>query len=128
LESQHVCVQYDRLVVVRDFSLQLEAGELMGLIGPNGAGKTSLFRALAGLQPLTAGRVRVLGMDVVPGNHDAMGSIGFAPDTPPAYETLTVAQFLEFIGRAYGLRLDTIGERVDFWLEQHWLTDKRESK
>src|SRR5438067_11985248 len=100
----------------------------MGLIGPNGAGKTSLFRGLAGLQPLAAGRVRVLGMDVRPGRHDAMGSIGFAPDTPPAYEGLSVADFLEFIGRAYGLRLDTIGERIDFWLEQLWLTEKREAK
>lgn len=128
LEAQRVRVQYDRFVAVHAVDLRLEAGCLMGLIGPNGAGKTSLFRGLAGLQPLTAGRVRVLGRDVLPGRRDAMSNIGFAPDTPPVYEPLTVAQFLEFIGRAYGLARTMIAERIDFWLEQLWLTDKRNEK
>ncbi len=54
--------------------------------------------------------------------------IGFAPDTPPIYEELLVADFLRFIGRAYSLSLTTIEERIDFWLEQLWLADRREAK
>jgi len=125
LEAERVWVHYGRVAAVRGVSLTLHAGELMGLIGPNGAGKTSLFRGLAGLQPLTAGRVRVLEQDVLPGRHETLGRIGFAPDTPPVYETLTVAQFLEFIGRGYGLSATMIEERTGFWLDQLWLAEKR---
>lgn len=128
LEAEHLRVQYDRLIAVADVTLRLDAGQLMGLIGPNGAGKTSLFRGLTGLQPLVAGRVRVMGMDVLPGRHDAMSQIGFAPDTPPMYDTLTVAQTLEFAGRAYGVRTGIVAERIDFLLEQLWIAEKRNEK
>jgi ABC-2 type transport system ATP-binding protein len=128
LNAEHVRVEYGKFVAVSDVHLQIEGGQLVGLVGPNGAGKTSLFRGLAGLHALAAGRVRVLDEDVVPGNIAALGSIGFAPDTPPVYDTLTVDTFLHYIGRAYGLQRGIIDERIDYWLEQLWLSDKRRAK
>lgn len=128
LEAENIRVHYGKLAAVRNVSLRLEAGQLLGLVGPNGAGKTSLFRALVGLQPLTSGRVRVLGDEVGPGRLATAARIGFAPDTPPTYDGLTVDAFLRFIGRAYGLDSQTIGERIDHWLEQLWLQDKRQAK
>ena len=50
--------------IVNGVSLQLEAGEFVGVIGPNGAGKTSLFNLICGLNPATSGRVRLLGNDI----------------------------------------------------------------
>jgi molybdate transport system ATP-binding protein len=47
-----------------DLRLHISAGEVLGLLGPNGAGKTTALRALAGLQPLTAGHVTLAGLDV----------------------------------------------------------------
>ncbi|GAB3403151.1 ABC transporter ATP-binding protein [Flindersiella endophytica] len=47
-----------------DVRLRIEPGEVVGLLGPNGAGKTTTLRALAGLQPLSAGYVRLAGADV----------------------------------------------------------------
>jgi molybdate transport system ATP-binding protein len=47
-----------------DLTLRINAGEVVGLLGPNGAGKTTALRALAGLQPLTAGHVTLAGRDV----------------------------------------------------------------
>lgn len=52
-----ITVRRNAAVVVRDLSLELRGGELVGLIGPNGAGKTSLLRALCALDPLAAGRI-----------------------------------------------------------------------
>ncbi|MBC8106053.1 MAG: ABC transporter ATP-binding protein [Anaerolineae bacterium] len=117
-------VQFDDLVAVRDVSLKLPASCLVGLIGPNGAGKTTFIRALAGLQAPTRGLVHVLGERVVPGNIAALRHIGFTPDTPPAYDELTVRQFLQMIGKGYQLSTSEADERIDFWLEKVWLTDK----
>ena len=50
------------------------------------------------------------------------------PDAPPAYEELTIAHYLGFIGRAYRLGLDETEDRLDFWLEQLWLEQKMDVK
>lgn len=128
LDAQHVRVEFDKTVAVRDLNLSLRAGELLGFVGPNGAGKTTSLRALAGLQPMTAGTVRVLGHDVVTECTRAMPNIGFASDTPPLYDRLSVEDFLAFIGLAYGLDRDSIYERIGFWLDQLWLTDRRKDR
>jgi ABC-2 type transport system ATP-binding protein len=128
LEAEHVRVEYGRFIALPDWSLRLESGTLLGLIGPNGAGKTTCLKAVAGLLPLAAGKVHVLGERVEAPNVLAKSRIGFAPDTPPIYEELSVADFLRFIGRAYRIRRDMIEERIDFWLEQLWLSDRRSAK
>ena len=127
LRVEHVWVCYDSLVAVRDLSFELHAGNLLGLIGPNGAGKTTLLRAICGAQPLSAGRVKVLGHAVGPGS-TALRHIGFAPDSPPVYEELTVRQFLRFIAMGYGLPRQGLDDYIDFWLEQLWLIEKADQK
>lgn len=128
LEATGIRVEYGETVALDDFSLTLASGDLLGFIGPNGAGKTTSLKAMAGLIPMAAGRVRVLGENIEPGSVLATSRIGFAPDTPPIYEDLKVADFLRFIGKAYRLRGDMIEERIDFWLEQLWLSDRRDAK
>jgi len=123
-----VRVEFGSLVAVRDVSFELHAGDLVGLIGPNGAGKTTLLRAMCGLQPPTAGLTTVMGMDILGTDNDVRRHIGFAPDSPPMYEDISVADFLMFIGFAYGLTASTSRERIDFWLEQLWLADKATQK
>jgi ABC-2 type transport system ATP-binding protein len=125
LSLRNIRVQYGRFLAVDDLSFDLHAGELLGLIGPNGAGKTTTLRAAAGLQPLSTGSVRVLG-------HDAFREatlighwLGLMPDTPALYDTLTVDQYLEFIARCYDLSPALGRERIDHWVEQLWLTEKR---
>jgi ABC-2 type transport system ATP-binding protein len=127
LHIDHARVQFGSLVAVRDLSLEVRAGDLIGLIGPNGAGKTTLLRAAAGIQPLTCGQVLVLGERVLPGNLEAARQIGFTPDNPPVYEELTVRDFLRFVGLGYQLSGD-LDERIDFWLDQVWLTEKAGQK
>lgn len=128
LDAANIRVEYGSFVALPGLSMRLEPGCLLGLIGPNGAGKTTCLKAFAGLLPLEAGSVSVLGRPVVPGDVTAQSRIGFAPDTPPVYEELTVEDFLRFIGKAYYIRRSMIEERIDFWLEQLWLTDKRNAK
>ncbi|MGZ4810634.1 MAG: ATP-binding cassette domain-containing protein, partial [Thermoanaerobaculia bacterium] len=52
---------YGEFVAVRDFSLTVATGEILGLVGPNGAGKTTTLRAIAGIHPPTEGRIQICG-------------------------------------------------------------------
>src|SRR3954470_11247988 len=125
VELKDVRIRFGKLLAVRDVSFSLTGGTLLGLIGPNGAGKTTLLRAIAGLQPVTRGRIQILGEKLSPGS---LHQIGFTPDVPPIYDELTVRQFLTFVGKGYDLPMSEIRERTDFWLEKVWLTDKADQK
>jgi ABC-2 type transport system ATP-binding protein len=124
LSLERVHVLFGGLHAVRGVSFDLRGGDLLGLIGPNGAGKTTLLRVAAGIQPPSAGAVRVIGEDLVPGATDAYRQVGFTPDTPAVYEQLTVREFLRFVAKGYDLTAAEVDERIDFWLEKVWLTEK----
>src|SRR5688500_1090435 len=128
LAADTVRVQFESFVAVNDVSLTLRGGHLRGLIGPNGAGKTTLLRALAGIQPLERGVVRVFDEPLTPSAQHLIRHIGFTPDTPGVYEDLTVRDFLRFIAKGYELTGREEDERIDFWLEKVWLTEKRDVK
>jgi branched-chain amino acid transport system ATP-binding protein len=64
LELQNVTKDFGGLRANEDISFNVEKGELVGLIGPNGAGKTTLFNCIAGLHPLTSGRITFDGRDI----------------------------------------------------------------
>ena len=61
LEVESLRSAYGRIEVVKGVSLTVKAGEIVALVGSNGAGKTTLLRALSGVQPVAAGRIRLAG-------------------------------------------------------------------
>jgi len=127
LTVEGVRVEFEKVVAVAGVSFAMQGGELLGLVGPNGAGKTTLLRVLAGLQAPTAGMAYILGKPVLGSDESVRHQIGFAPDNPPAYEEVTIEQFLRFIAGAYDLSRNEGIERIDFWLDQLWLTEKRDT-
>ena len=66
LELEGVSVRYGGAMPVRSVWLQVAPGEVVALVGPSGCGKSSLLRAVAGLEPLAAGRVLWDGQDLAP--------------------------------------------------------------
>lgn len=65
LKAQHLAKSYKGRQVVRDVSLSIDSGQIVGLLGPNGAGKTTTVECCEGLRTPDAGTVRVLGLDPV---------------------------------------------------------------
>lgn len=128
LTIENLRVRFGDLVAVDNVSFELGSGHLLGLIGPNGAGKTTTLRAAAGLQAVTDGRVRVFGHDVFRNAMLVNRHLGFAPDAPALYDSLSVSQFLQFVGRCYDLPARTAAERIDHWLERLWLTEKKDAR
>ncbi|MGV8845017.1 ABC transporter ATP-binding protein [Tessaracoccus sp.] len=64
LELRNVSVRYGELVAVNDVTLQVQPGSVLALLGPSGSGKSSLLRAIAGLEPLSSGKVLWDGVDL----------------------------------------------------------------
>lgn len=64
IQAEHVTVKFGGLTAVNDATLEVRAGQIVGLIGPNGAGKTTLFNAISGLNNPTSGTVKLFGEDV----------------------------------------------------------------
>ena len=98
--------RYGRAEALRDVSLDLPAGRMVGLIGPDGVGKSTLLSLIAGARQLQTGRVAVLGGDMAAVAHRARvcPQIAYMPQGlgRNLYPTLSVAENLHFFGRLFG--------------------------
>ena len=103
IEVQSLAKHYGTFTAVRDLSLSVRPGEVLGLVGPNGAGKTTTLRCLAGIIPMTSGRVRIAGHDLASDPVEAKRQLAFFADEPRLFEYLTVRQHLAFVARIYGV-------------------------
>ena len=94
---------YGTTRAVQGLSLDVAAGEILGLIGPNGAGKTSTLRCIAGIHRPTSGSVSIGGHDIVREPVPAKRLLAFVADEPHLFEHLTVMEHLRLTGRIYGI-------------------------
>ena len=94
---------YNDFVAVRNLTFRVEPGQILGLVGPNGAGKTTIMRVLSGIIPPTSGTLSVAGHDIVSDPVKAKQALGYIPDDPRLFDTLTVWEHLEFFASAYGV-------------------------
>jgi len=94
---------YNDFVAVRDLTFSVAPGEILGLVGPNGAGKTTTLRVLSGIIPPGSGELSVAGHNIVSDPIAAKQLLGYIPDDPRLFDTLTVLEHLEFIAAAYGM-------------------------
>ncbi len=93
LEANGLGKQYGRRWALRDCTLAIPAGRVVGLVGPNGAGKTTLLHLAVGLLAPTSGSIRVLGASPA-GGPVQLGRVGFVAQDTPLYARLSVAQHL----------------------------------
>jgi lipopolysaccharide export system ATP-binding protein len=94
LAARAIGKTYRRRPVVRDVSLELHRGEVVGLLGPNGAGKTTCFYMMTGLVPCDAGEIRIDGQDVtdLPMYRRARLGLGYLPQEASIFRGLTVEE------------------------------------
>ena len=92
LVAQHLAKSYGRRSIVRDLSLEVGAGEVVGLLGPNGAGKTTAFYMIVGLVPADAGRILIADTDLThrPIHARAQAGIGYLPQEASVFRKLSV--------------------------------------
>ncbi len=100
----------ERVVAVRDLSLEVEPGQVYGLLGPNGSGKSTTMKIVLGLVSPTAGTTEIFGRDS--SNVDSREQVGFLPENPYFYKYLTGTETLRFYGKLCGLRGAELKERA----------------
>lgn len=120
LTVSHLTKQYKQLLANNDLCFQVDPGEIAVLAGPNGAGKSTAIKCIAGL-------LRYKGEITVGGypnkQVEAKRIFGYIPELPALFDTLTVEEHLEFVGRAY--QIGDWKERADRLLTRLELDDKR---
>jgi ABC-2 type transport system ATP-binding protein len=93
-------------------TLEVPSGSFFGFLGPNGAGKSTTIRMLTGLIPPDSGSIEILGYRMPAEELPIKRRIGLVPDESLLFDRLTGAEFLEFVGRMYGLPRPTAIERA----------------
>ncbi|MEM1075211.1 MAG: LPS export ABC transporter ATP-binding protein [Pseudomonadota bacterium] len=92
LRVSHLRKSYKKKTVIRDFSMQLDRGEVVALLGPNGSGKTTTFYAIAGLVNPEGGTVLLDGQDITafPMYRRAQLGVGYLPQEMSIFRGLSV--------------------------------------
>ena len=104
LELDHVERRRAGRVAVRDLSLSLPRGQVLGLLGVNGAGKSTTLSMIAGALRPDSGGIKLNGEDFLEQPELARRSIGWLPERAPLWPELTVVEHLDAHARLRGLR------------------------
>ena len=113
---EHIHKSFGRQQVLRDITLEIPSGQVLGLLGPNGAGKSTLMKILIGLWKPDSGNV------------EAPSNIGYLPENNPLYGDMYVVEYLLFMARItmrdtsakeQADRVETLIERVGLTPERH---------
>ena len=119
IEINNLTKRFGSTIAVDGLSLAIDPGELFAFLGPNGAGKTTTIKVLVGLLRPDAGAVRLCGHDIIEDPVAAKATLSYIPDQPYLYDKLTGREFLDFVGRMYGLdggerkkQIRTLGDRL----------------
>jgi lipooligosaccharide transport system ATP-binding protein len=113
---------------VRGIDVDVAKGEYFGFLGPNGAGKSSTMRMVAAVSPVTAGTLRILGLDPATDGPEIRSRIGVCPQEDTLDVELNVRDNLVIYGRYFGLPRQEVRARADELLEFVQLTDKARAK
>ena len=120
LEAKGLCKTYGKRHVVRNLSLHLSTGEIVGLLGPNGAGKTTTFYMMVGLIRPENGNIFLDGEDIVefPMYKRAQRGISYLPQEPSIFRKLSVEDNLRAVLEIKGLGKEEIESEVERLLRE----------
>jgi len=113
---------------VRDVSLTVDRGEILGLLGPNGAGKTTFLRILGTIISPTSGRCLLDGQVMADNPEESRRDIGFLSGNTKLYGRLTIREMLRYFGRLYQMPNDSIALRtteISTLLDMDEILDRR---
>ncbi|BAI60540.1 ABC transporter ATP binding protein [Methanocella paludicola SANAE] len=119
-----VTKSYKDFEAVKDLSLEVRDGEILGIIGHNGAGKSTTLKMMVGLISPTSGTVEVMGRDMARDGTYVKRFLGYLPEESPLYENMTVNEYLRFFSELYDMPPAKAKERIDLLLDSLKLPER----
>ncbi|MHA3964757.1 MAG: ABC transporter ATP-binding protein [Candidatus Thorarchaeota archaeon SMTZ1-45] len=117
ISLDNVTKRFGKKVAVRKLNLKVNPGEIVGLVGPNGAGKTTTLRMLTGIIRANSGNIKVDGYDIRDKPIQAKERIGYIPEKPTCYPSLTAREYIMFTARIYSVPHETALIRMREFIE-----------
>jgi ABC-2 type transport system ATP-binding protein len=124
ISTEHLTRRFGDLVAVQDVNLRVAPGQFFGFLGPNGAGKSTTIKMLTGLLAPSSGRMQILGIDLTQDSVEVKRQIGVVPEGMALFGRLTGSEYLNFVGRMYGLDRSTAAKRTAELLDFMQLVDQ----
>lgn len=126
LSARSIRRQFGRHTAVRELSLKLHRGEVLGLLGLNGAGKTTTLEMLAGSLAPDGGAIDICGEALRPAAVKLRRHIGYLPQTPPLISEVTVYEYLRYCAGLRGVRGEKQAQAIEAALKRCNLNDVSE--
>jgi ABC-2 type transport system ATP-binding protein len=117
IETLNLVKEINKKTIINNLNLAIPKGSIHGLIGSNGAGKTTTLKILSGLIKITSGKVRINGINISYSNEKFKKFIGYVPENPSLYETLTVREILELTAIINSVPKDEAEKRISYYLD-----------
>jgi lipooligosaccharide transport system ATP-binding protein len=124
IHARGLTKRFGELTAVDGIDFDVAPGESFGFLGPNGAGKTSAMRMIGCVSPISAGTLRVLGMDPAADGPRIRARLGVVPQQDTLDTELTVRENLLIYGRYFGLSRAECAKRADELLDFAQLTER----
>jgi len=109
--------RFGNKTAVDDLNFTVDDGEIFGLIGPNGSGKSTTMEMITGILKPWRGSVNVNGYDSEKRSNQVKQQVGYVPETPVLYESLTPSELFNFLAGLRNVPPDKLKKRVDYYVK-----------
>lgn len=130
LEAHHLAKRYQSRWVVKDISIEIQSGEIVGLLGPNGAGKTTAFYMIVGLVHPNRGEILLNGtlITALPIHKRAMLGVGYLPQEASVFRKLSVEDNIMAVLELQDLSIDERFHKMESLLDEFHIQHIRKNK
>ncbi|QDV25470.1 ABC transporter ATP-binding protein [Aureliella helgolandensis] len=115
--TRNLCKSYGSFTALKDLTIHVDRGQILGFIGPNGAGKTTTIKILVGLSRATSGSATIAGVDCSENAAQIKHLVGYMPDRFGSYDNMRVREYLDFFGAIYRIPTSRRRKRIEEVLE-----------
>jgi ABC-2 type transport system ATP-binding protein len=124
IEIKNVTKTYNgNITAIKNLSLDIPDGKIIGFIGLNGAGKTTLIKMMTGILKPDTGTIKINGLDIIKDSLEAKQNIGYITDSPDMFLRLTGIEFINFISDIYKVDIKTRKEKIKYLAKEFGLED-----
>jgi ABC-2 type transport system ATP-binding protein len=123
IKANNLTKEFGTSKALDNINLEIKSGQVFGILGPNGSGKTTFLKIIAGVLESTSGSVFINELNTSKDRDLVKKIVGYVPETPTLYESLTPREFLNFVASVRGINENKFKERAENFCNAFGLKD-----